>query len=77
MIKLPFTYNEANTLGSIARMNNAERVPIRDKELMDNIKDKSTATMYLYMKSWLSGWDEMNLEYKIAEFDFETLFEKK
>ena len=77
MIKLPFTYNEANTLGSIARMNNAERVPIRDKKLMDNIKDKSTKVMELYMSAWKSGWDEMNLEYKIAEFDFETLFEKK
>jgi hypothetical protein len=77
MIKLPFTYNEANTLGSIARMNNAERVPIRDKKLMDNIKDKSTKVMELYMSAWKSGWDDMNLEYNIAEFDFETLFEKK
>lgn len=77
MIKLPFTYNEANTLGSIARMNNAERVPIRDKKLMDNIRSKSTKVMELYMSAWKSGWDEMNLEYKIAEFDFETLFEKK
>jgi hypothetical protein len=43
---------------------------------MDSIREKSTAVMYLYMKSWQSGWDMMDQEYKIAEFDFETLFNK-
>jgi len=70
------SYDIARELGRIARMNHAERVPIRDKKLMDLIREKSTAVMYLYMKSWQSGWDMMDLEYKIAEFDFETLFNK-
>jgi hypothetical protein len=74
--KLIFTYKEAENLGGIARMSHLERVPIRDKKLMDQIRDKSTAVMYLYMKSWLSGYDEMALEYTIAEFNFETLFNK-
>ena len=71
-----FTFTEARTLGSIARMNQAERVPIKDGKLMAEIRSKTTAQMFLYMKEWLSGWDEMNLEYAMAEFDFETLFDK-
>jgi hypothetical protein len=74
--KLIFTLKEAENLGCIARMSHLERVPIRDKKLMDQIRDKSTAAMYLYMKAWLSGYDEMALEYTIAEFNFETLFNK-
>jgi hypothetical protein len=69
-------YDTAKELGRIARMNHLECVPIRDKKLMDSIREKSTAVMYLYMKSWQSGWDEIDMEYKIAEFDFETLFDK-
>jgi hypothetical protein len=74
--KLIFTYKEAKSLGCIARMNHSERVPIRDKKLMDQIRGKSTAVMNLYMRSWLSGYDEMALEYTMVEFDFETLFNK-
>jgi hypothetical protein len=69
-------YDTAKELGRIARMNHLERVPIRDKKLMDSIREKSTAVMYLYMKSWQLGWDEIDMEYKIAEFDFEILFDK-
>lgn len=76
MIEFINPYETARELGRIARMNHLERVPIRDKKLMDSIREKSTAVMYLYMKSWQSGWDEIDMEYKIAEFDFETLFDK-
>ena len=72
--KLIFTYKEAKSLGCIARINGLERVPIRDKKLMAEIKGKSTKVMFLYMKEWLSGWDEMNLEYAMVEFNFESLF---
>jgi len=67
-------YQESRNLGAIARMNNAHRVPLHDKKLMDLIREKTTAQMFLYMKEWLNGWDEMNLEYAMAEFDFRTLF---
>jgi hypothetical protein len=56
-------YQESKNLGAIARMNNAHRVPLHDKKLMDLIREKTTAQMFLYMKEWLCGWDEMNLEY--------------
>jgi hypothetical protein len=72
--KLIFTYKEAKSLGCIARINGLERVPIRDKKLMAEIKGKSTKAMDLYMRSWLSGYDEMNLEYAMVEFNFESLF---
>ena len=68
--------NECRNLGCIARMNNAQRVPLHDKKLMDLIGEKTTAQMFLYMKEWLNGWDEMNLEYAMTEFDFRTLFNK-
>jgi hypothetical protein len=57
-------------------MNNAQRVPLHDKKLMSLIGEKTTAQMFMYMKQWLNGWDEMNLEYAMAEFDFQTLFNK-
>ena len=69
-------FKEAKTLGGIARMNHLERVPIKDKKLMYLIREKTTAQMYLYMKEWLAGYDEIALEYAMAEFDFETLFNK-
>ena len=74
--KLMFTYDTAKQLGRVSRMNHAERVPIRDKQLMDKIRNKSTKLMHLYMKSWLAGYDEMALEYAMAEFNFENLFNK-
>jgi hypothetical protein len=69
-------FKEAKTLGGIARMNHLERIPIKDKKLMDLIREKTTAQMYLYMKEWLIGYDEIALQYAMAEFDFETLFNK-
>jgi len=71
-------FKEAKILGEIARMNHLERVPIKDKKLMDLIREKTTAQtyMYLYMKEWCAGYDEIALEYAMAEFDFETLFNK-
>ena len=56
-------YQESKNLGAIARMNNAHRVPLHDKKLMDLIREKTTAQMFMYMKQWLNGWDEMNIEY--------------
>jgi hypothetical protein len=44
-------------------MNNAQRVPLHDKKLMSLIGEKTTAQMFMYMKQWLNGWDEMNIEY--------------
>jgi hypothetical protein len=58
-------------------MNNAHRVPLHDKKLMDLIREKTTAQMFLYMKEWLCGWDETNLDYAMTEFDFRTLFNNK
>ena len=72
--KLIFTYKEAKSLGCIARINGLERVPIRDKKLMAEIRQINKSKMFLYMKEWLSGWDEMNLEYAMVEFNFESLF---
>ena len=72
-----FTFADARTLGSIARINQADRIARNDSKLMDNIKTMPTAQMLLYMKEWIHGFDEMALEYAMAAFNFETLFDKE
>jgi hypothetical protein len=74
MIQFTNLFEEARKLGKEARMNGIERVPIRDKKLMDLIREKTTAKMYLYMKEWLAGWDEVHIKELNAGFDFSTLF---
>lgn len=58
-----FNFKAARNLGSIARMNGLDRVPIKDEKLMAEIKNKSTRSMHLYMKEWCAGYDEMSREY--------------
>jgi len=60
---------EAKSLGCLARMNCADRVPIKDKKLMELIREYSTAQMFIYMKEWLCGWDEINIEYANARLE--------
>jgi len=57
----------AKTLGSIARMNKHDRIPEQDQKLMAEIRNKPIDSLFLYMKEWCKGWDEINVEYLQAE----------
>ncbi len=63
---------QARNLGSIARINHQDRVPLYDKKLTEIIGEMTTAQMMMHMKEWYRGFDDMALEYANAQLQIES-----